>query len=144
MQTPPLNQSVGSSERAMRALLERQLREADLSFPEWTALVFTNASPLMTDQVSQRQIDGHVVSNAEDSLTAIKKLVAAGMLSADESGLLSHTDTGSALFKRLSSKIKDITDALYGDLPVADLEATHRTLLEIAKRANSLLSASKV
>lgn len=52
MQIPPLTQSVGSAERAMRALLEQILREADLSFPAWTTLVFTNASPLTIEQVT--------------------------------------------------------------------------------------------
>lgn len=57
--------------------------------------------------------------------------------------MLMHTDKGSILFKELGGKVKDITQGLYGDLPSADLEATHRTLLEVAKRANSLLSSSK-
>ena len=123
----------------MRALLERHLQDAGLSFPAWTALVFTNASPLSIEQVVQRQISGHVVSSADEARQAIEKLTETGLITANENEILTYTDKGSTLFKELSGKVKDITQALYGDLPSADLEATHRTLLEIAKRANSLL-----
>jgi hypothetical protein len=127
----------------MRALLERYLREADLSFPAWTVLVFTNASPLTIEQVRERQISGHVVSGADEARQAVDKLVETGLIVVNESDMFRHTDKGSMLFKELSGKVKECTQALYGDLPSADLEATHRTLLEIAKRANSLLSSSK-
>ena len=143
MQIPPLTQSVGSAERSMRALLERHLQDAGLSFPAWTVLVFTNTSPLSIEQVVQRQISGHVVSGADKSRQAIEQLINTGLITANASGMLTPTEKGSILFKDLSSKVKDITQALYGDLPGADLEATHRTLLEIARRANSLLSSSK-
>jgi len=143
MQIPPLTQSVGSAERSMRALLERHLQDAGLSFPAWTVLVFTNTSPLSIEQVVQRQISGHVVSGADEARQAIQKLTETGLIIADESDMLMHTDKGATLFQELSGKVKDITQSLYGDLPSADLEATHRTLLEIAKRANNFLSSSK-
>ena len=143
MQTPPLTQSVGSAERSMRALLERHLQDARLSFPAWTVLVFTNASPLTVDQIAQRQISGHVVSSINGTRLEIDRLIQAGLIKASEDGALSHTDKGSALFNELSGKVKDITQSLYGDLPGADLEVTHRTLLEIAKRANGMLTSLK-
>jgi len=84
-----------------------------------------------------------VVSGADEARQAIEKLTEAGLIAANENDILTQTDKGSALFKELSGKVKNLTQTLYGDLPSADLEATHRTLLEIAKRANSLLSSSK-
>jgi DNA-binding MarR family transcriptional regulator len=143
MQIPPLTQSVGSAERSMRALLEQKLQEAGLSFPAWTVLVFINASPLSFEQVTQKQISGHVVSGTADTRRAVDNLIDAGLITANESAMLTHTEKGSILFMELSGKIKEITQALYGDLPSADLEATHRTLIEIAKRANSLLLSLK-
>jgi len=127
----------------MRALLERNLQSAELSFPAWTVLVFTNVSPLTVDQIAQRQISGHIVPSINEALLEIDHLIQAGLIKANESGALSHTDKGSALFNELSGKVKDITQSLYGDLPGTDLEATHRTLLEIAKRANGILTSSK-
>jgi hypothetical protein len=128
----------------MRALLERHLQGAGLSFPAWTVLVFTIASPLTVDQIAQRQISGHIVSNINEAQLEIDRLLQADLIKASESGELSHTDKGSALFNELSGKVKDITQSLYADLPGADLEATHRTLLEIAKRANAILTSSKL
>lgn len=142
MQIPPLTQSVGSAERAMRALLERHLQDAGLSFAAWTALVFTNAATLTLEQVAQRQISGHVVSGADETRQAIEQLTEAGLIAANEHDILTQTDKGCAFFNELSGKVKTLTQTLFGDLPSADLEATHRTLLEIAKRANSLLSSS--
>ena len=143
MQIPPLTQSVGSAERSLRALLEHHLQNAGLSFPAWTTLVFTNASPLSVEQVAQRQISGHVVSGADEARKAIQKLTDTGLMEINESGILAHTYKGSILFKGVSDHVKVITQTLYGDLPSADLDATHRTLLEIARRANGLLASSK-
>lgn len=126
----------------MRTVLERHLQDAGLSFPAWTALVFTNASPLTVDQIAQRQVSGHVVASINGARQEIDRLIQVGLIETSENGALSHTDKGSTLFNELSGKVKDITQSLYGDLPGADLEATHRTLLEIAKRANGMLATS--
>jgi len=127
----------------MRALLERNLRDADLSFPAWTVLVLTHPSLLSPEQIAQRQIGGHIVASADETRQAIGELVTAGLARASENGMLAHTEKGAVLFEELSGSISEITRALYGDLPGADLEATHRTLVEIARRANGLLSSSR-
>lgn len=50
----------------MRALLERQLDEAGLSFPEWTVLIFLDGSgPLTLAELVRRQVDGRVAPEAE-------------------------------------------------------------------------------
>jgi len=142
MLNPPLTQSIGSAERSMRALLERTLHGAGLSFLAWTALVFTSTSPQTPEQVAQRQIAGHLAASAVATQQAINQLMDARLVAAERDGLLFHTNQGAELFKDLSSAIEENTDALYGDLPIADLAATHRTLLEIAKRANRLLASN--
>jgi hypothetical protein len=139
MSTPPLTRSVGSAERAMRALLERELARENLSFAQWTALVFTSTSALSVAKIAQRQIAGHVVTGESETQTAIELLLGSGVLSGTPDEGLQHTEKGRGLFKSLSESIEQITNSLYGDLPPADLEATHRTLLEVASRANKLL-----
>ena len=84
MQIPPLTQSVGSAERSMRSLLERHLQDAGLSFPAWTALVFTNASLLTIEQVAQRQISGHIVSGTDEARQVIERLTETGLITANE------------------------------------------------------------
>jgi DNA-binding MarR family transcriptional regulator len=126
----------------MRALLEQALQKTDLSFPDWTVLVFTNATPLSAEQVARRHLGGQVVTDAADTEKSIARLIKAGWLVADgDNIMLGHTEKGAALFRTLSDQIKEITQTLYGDLPHADLETTHRTLSEIARRASNLLQA---
>ena len=141
MATPPLTRSIGSAERAMRALLERELARERLSFAQWTALVFTSAASLSPQQVGQRQLAGHAVASEAEAQDVIASLVALGALTNNANGSLQHSERGRGLFVSLSNSVERITSALYGDLPQVDLEATHRTLLEVAARANKLLAA---
>lgn len=139
MQLPPLTRSIGSAERSLRELLEQKLKSANLSFPEWTVLVFTNGSPMSSEQVVQREITGHVVANISNAQDSINHLISAGLISNNQNNMLVHTEKGASIFMPLSTEIEGVTRSLYGDLPIADLDATHRTLTEIAKRANNLL-----
>lgn len=139
MQTPPLTRSIGSAERSMRALLERKLQGANLSFLEWTTLVFSGTSSLSSEQVVQLQIGSRVAADAAEAHSAIDALLAAGFMARDPDNMLVKTRKGASLFATLSREIEKIAFALYGDLPIADLEATHRTLMELAKRASHLL-----
>jgi hypothetical protein len=81
-----------------------------------------------------------VVSGADEAFQAIEKLTETGLIATDEDDVLTQTDKGSILYKELSDKVEHIIQALYGDLPNGDLDVTHRTLREIAKRANNLLT----
>ena len=141
MATPPLTRSIGAAERSMRALLERELAHEGLSFPQWTALVFTSAAPLSFQEIAQRQLAGHVVSSESESQAALNDLITRAALSKDAEGSLQHSDRGHALFLGINAAVERITSTLYGDLPQTDLEATHRTLLEVSVRANKLLAA---
>lgn len=140
MQFPPLTRSVGSAERSMRALLEQRLQSANLSFTEWTVLVFTSTTPLSSGEVVQRQIAGHVIADAAGGHESIDSLVRTGLMAKNQSDVLTHTEDGQATFARLNGEVEDIIRNLYGDLPIEDLEATHRTLMEISRRAGNLLS----
>lgn len=142
MQIPPLARSVGSAERSMRALLQRKLRSADLSFGEWTAMTFTNASTLDSEQVAQLQVGDHLATDAAEAHGLIDTLISTGLIAISRGGVLVHTAIGAALFLSLSREVAEITHILYGDLPAADLDTTHRTLMEIARRASELLVAA--
>jgi hypothetical protein len=139
MNKPPLTRSIGTTERALRALLERTLQSANLGFAQWTALVFTHASGLTADALVQRQLAGHVVARAGEGEASVQSLLAADLLAPDNTGLLTHTPAGASLYQRLSHNIETMTQTLYGDLPAADLETVNRSLQHIAQRANALL-----
>ena len=149
--TPTLTRDIGHAERTMRALLERLLDEAGLSFPEWTVLNFLDgAGPLTRSELAQRQVDGRVVPEAAARAT-VDGLRSRGLLApADEAHgaggdgedpRLSPTAAGEAVYRPVRRTVARITDELYSDLPAADLEATHRTLAEVTRRANARLAA---
>lgn len=140
MEILSLAQSIGSSERAVRALLDLNLKDANLSFSEWVTLLYIDASPLDIEQVTQMLISARIVSGADETRRAVDKLISTGLIVADKDGALAHSDEGAAIFRDLSTKFIGINQGLYGDLPDRDLAATHRTLLLITIRANDAIS----
>lgn len=151
--TPALTRDIGQAERTLRALLERTLNESGLSFSDWTVLVsLDGANQLAASELVQRQVDGHVAPEAAASAT-VDGLRTSGLIAtAGESAgpvarrteggdpLLTLTSAGQAVYQPVRQSVLRITGELYGDLPAADLEATHRTLAEIARRAHDLLA----
>jgi hypothetical protein len=152
--TPNLTRDIGQAERAMRALLERLLDEAGLSFAEWTVLVFLDgAGPLTTGELVRRQVGGRVAPEA-GARAAVDRLLSrgllapandtrgAGRLGGEDGNLkLAPTTAGDAVYLPVRINVERITGELYGDLPQAALEATHRTLAEVYRRANARLIA---
>jgi hypothetical protein len=155
MTAPNLTRDIGQAERTLRALLERLLEEAGLSFAEWTVLVFLDGAggPLIAGELVRRQVVGRVVSEAE-ARAAVDGLLSRGLLApADEvhgtggpgdgeDPRLAPTAAAEAAYLPVRRAVDHIADGLYGDLPVTDLEATHRTLAEVYRRANAWLAAS--
>jgi hypothetical protein len=153
MTTPALTRDIGRAERAMRAVLEQLLDKADFSFPEWTVLVFLDgAGPLPRSELVRRQVDGRVAPEAE-ARAAVDGLRSRGLLAladvahgAGGSGdggdpLLAPTAAGEAAYRPVRRAVDRVTGELFGDLSPADLGATHRTLTEVARRANVRLAA---
>jgi len=142
-----LTRDIGQAERAMRALLDRPLKKARLSFPEWTALVFLDsAGPLPREDLVQRLIGGRVVPDAAAARATLDFLLSEGLVGIDGSARddvrLEPTAAGEAVYGPLRQAVSLITDELYGNLPLGDIEATNRTLTEIVRRADARLAAS--
>src|SRR5262245_2088788 len=141
-----LSRDIGQAERAMRALLERLLKKARLSFPERTVLVFLDsAGPLPREELVRRLIGGRVVPDAAAARATLDFLLSEGLLGTDgsvgEDFRLEATAAGEGVYGPLRHAVSRITDELYGNLSFADVEATHRTLTEIVRRANERLAA---
>jgi hypothetical protein len=141
--TPILTREIGRAERAMRALLERQLAAAGLSFPAWTVFVLLDGGPLPRAAIVARQLDNHVVAAASASEAAIDGLQAAGLIApvGGGDGPLARTPAGEAVYRPILDAVSPISRTLHRYLPVEDVEATRRTLAEIARRASALLAA---
>jgi hypothetical protein len=140
--TPVLTRDIGEAERTLRALLERLLASAGLTFPEWTVLAFLDGAPLGRDELVRRQLAGSVVGDAGEAESTVDALLSSGLVVAGGGGAIEVTAAGDARYRPVRREVSRITDGLYEGLPVADLEATHRTLVEVARRAHVELAAA--
>ena len=143
--TPPAltGRDIGAAARSTNALLQRLLDDADLPFAEWTIL-FTLAGtgplgrPMPRGALVRQQADGLKVPDSTVEAT-LDGMVASGLL-ADDSGLLAPTAAGRAVYQPIRDVVDQLTETIYGDLPPDDLEVTRRTLEEVTRRADALLS----
>jgi DNA-binding MarR family transcriptional regulator len=151
--SPALTREIGQAERTLRALLERHLDQAGLSFPEWTVLVFLDtAGPLSAGELIQRQLDGHVASERA-ARAAIDRLRSAGLLRQaeevhgaevrdgdDPARRLVPTPAAEAVYRAVRQTVSGLTDQIFADLPLGDVEVTRRTLMAVIRRAGAQLA----
>lgn len=144
-QTPILTgRDIGQAEHAVRAILDRLLDRAGLTYPQWTILFTIDAAgPLARDELARRQAAGLQVPAAEAEAT-VDGLVSSGLVAPVDGGpALGFSAAAEAVFRPARQEVARLTGVLYGDLPRADLEATQRTLAEITRRANAHLATSR-
>jgi hypothetical protein len=134
--TPTLNgQIIGQAERLTRAVLERLLAGAGVTFVQWVAINQTaTAGP---DGVATRLTDGLRIDHAEAQAT-VDGLAEAGLLAADGS----LTTAGRARYDEISAGIAGITERLYSGLPADELATAGRVLSAVIARARSELATA--
>jgi hypothetical protein len=165
MTVTPLTREIGTAERSLRALLERQLHGAGLTFPEWTVLTVLEAGGALTaGQLIESQLHGQVVPDASAADATVERLRASGLVgpaddapdapdgpdgpgSASSAGpggdgpRFATTAAGAAVYRPVRAAVDRLTGEIFGDLPPADVDATRRTLVEVGRRAAALLAA---
>jgi predicted transcriptional regulator len=144
MSTPPTfsPQVIGQTEKAMNAILDRLLVGTELTEPEWVTLTVTaNSGPTVDrEQLIDRLVGAVKVSQARARALATE-LVTKGLLQAagrDDSEL-ELTANGRRLYDRIRSATVEVTERLWGDLPVEDLAIAGRVLTTVLARANAEL-----
>ncbi|MCG7529439.1 hypothetical protein MHW47_34030 [Streptomyces sp. OfavH-34-F] len=137
-------QIIGMAHYATRAVAERLLTEGT-TFHQSMALNATDdkGGTIGRDQLVARLTGAAklAVPVAEQTLA---ELTSAGLLeerAADGPVLLTLTPAGRRLVRTHRAALAEVTAALYGDLPAADLEAAGRVLTEVTARADALLAA---
>jgi DNA-binding MarR family transcriptional regulator len=137
---------LGIAAKATGALLDRLLDAADLPFSQWTVLfALAGTGPLPRRALVAQQADGLKVPESAATAT-VEGMVAEGLIApvegADGEPQLAPTAAGLAVYGPIREQVNQIAADLYGDLPPADLAATHRTLEEVTRRANARLAAA--
>ena len=144
--TPTFSPAVlGQTEKALNAILDRQLAGTGLTERHWIALTLTVVSggTVDRDQLSGRVAGGLKVTEAQ-ARSLIDELGAARLveITDGEGSLVKLTDSGQLLHSQIRAGVTQITERMWGDLPAEDLATAGRVLSTVLERANAELAAA--
>ena len=136
-------QIIGQTEKALNAILDRQLAGTELTEPQWVALTIAVMSGGTDDRdsFSSRVAGALKISDAEAqallSELSTRKLLE---LPDTDGAPVGPTDAGRQVHGRIRTAIAGITDRLWGDLAPEDLTVAGRVLGTVLERANAELA----
>jgi hypothetical protein len=128
-------QVLGQTEKALNAILDRELA-GTISEPQWIALTLAvmGGERVDRDELATSITHGLKISDADPLIAG---LVAVGFVEDGATVVVTHA--GHRFFARIRARIAELTQRLWGDLPVDDLETAGRVLTTILGRANAEL-----
>jgi DNA-binding MarR family transcriptional regulator len=132
-------QVLGETEKALNAILYRELGHVDLTEHQWIVLRLTviGGGELDRDQLVGR-LAGTLKVEMAEARARVDELVAAGLLQASPGAeRIAVTEAGARVHGRVRGAVDEITTRLWGDLPEDELETTGRILATILARANA-------
>ncbi|HEY2319313.1 MAG TPA: hypothetical protein VGH67_13500 [Solirubrobacteraceae bacterium] len=134
-------QVLGETEKALNAILIRELTASGLSEHQWITMQLTIAAggTVAREQLVDR-LAGALKLGGAHAERRVDELVTAGLLTfgdADGDGRVRVTEAGRRIHGRIRGAVAEITQRLWGDLPSVDLDTTGRTLATILSRANA-------
>lgn len=141
--TTTLNpQIVGQAEHAHRAVLDRLLAAAALTYHQWVALVLTtNGGGDLDRGALVARIAGAVKVDEATALAAVTELTALGLLATAPDGSVTLTDAGRARHRDVRGAVDEVVGRVYGDLPAEDLATAARVLTTITRSLDADLAA---
>ena len=134
-------QVLGETEKALNAILLRELSANGLTEHQWITLQLTIAAggTVAHEQLVER-LAGALKRGTTHAEGGVEELVTAGLLTYvddERDGLVGVTEAGRETHLRIRGAVAEITGRLWGDLPQTDLDTTGRTLATILQRANA-------
>ena len=135
-------QVLGETEKALNAILLRELAGAGLTEHEWIALrlTITAGGEIARERLVAR-LAGALKAGTAEAEARVDELAAAGLVSSED-GQVRATEAGAHVHARVRGVVSEITHRLWGDLPADDLDTTGRTLTTILERANAHYGAA--
>ncbi|TDC37404.1 MarR family transcriptional regulator [Micromonospora sp. 15K316] len=135
-------QLIGRTEKALNAILDRQLAGTGITEPQWVTLTLTAAGGgLPTGTIVERVRAALKVDEAR-AREHLTELTAAGLLRTTPAGAVEATERGRAQWSAVRAATSLITQRLWGDLPEEDLAAAGRVLNTVLARTDGVLSAA--
>lgn len=139
-------QAIGRTEKALNAILDRQLEGTGITEPQWVSLTVAVMSGGSIDRADLScRIAGALKAGAAGAQARIDELEAAQLFEVSDAGgspIVNVTDAGRQLHARIRAAVVEITERLWGDLPVDDLATAGRVLAIVLERANAELDRS--
>ncbi|WP_030439297.1 MarR family winged helix-turn-helix transcriptional regulator [Actinoplanes subtropicus] len=133
---------IGQTEKALNAILDRQLAGTGITEPQWVTLTLTVAGGGAVDRAELiHRVAGATRLSPAAVAGRIAELTAAGFLRDGGDGHVRVTDEGQARWTGVRNAIGPITQGLWGDLPAEDLATAGRVLGIVLDRAQALLVA---
>ncbi|UBU14868.1 MarR family winged helix-turn-helix transcriptional regulator [Nonomuraea gerenzanensis] len=134
---------VGQTEKALNAILDRQLAGTGITEPQWVTLTLTVVGGGSIDRAELiHRVSGATQFSQASVAERIAELSAAGFLRDGGDGSVQVTDEGRERWTRVRAAIGPITQELWGDLPAEDLATAGRVLSTVLARANAVLATS--
>src|SRR6185312_7118710 len=138
-------QVLGETEKALNAILYRELGHAGLTEHQWIVLrLATRAGGSVGREALVARLAGALKVDAAVAAARVDELEAAGLLraAADAPGSVAVSAAGAQAHDRVRAVVDGITVGLWDDLPADDLATTGRTLATILERANAQFGAA--
>ncbi|MEV6368781.1 hypothetical protein AB0L86_18030 [Micromonospora musae] len=136
-------QLIGRTEKALNAILDRQLAGTGITEPQWVTLTLTVVSGgLPTAALVERIRDALKVDQAT-AREHVAALTAAGLLVTTPAGAVEASERGTAQWNEVRAATGLVTQRLWGDLPEDDLAAAGRVLNTVLTRADEVLSTAR-
>jgi hypothetical protein len=132
-------QVIGQTEKALNAILDRELAGTGVTERQWVTLTLTVVSggSVARDELTRRVAGSLKIADVE-AQALIAELETAGLLS-ERSQTVTATEDGAQLHARVRAAVNEITGRLWGDLPADDLQTAGRVLSTVLERANAEL-----
>jgi DNA-binding MarR family transcriptional regulator len=136
---------LGQTEKALNAILSRQLAGTGLTEPQWVTLTMTltGGGAVDRDELAGRVAGVLKVTDA-DAQARIGELAAAQLLQGGDGdgSPVTVTEAGRQLHGQIRTAVTRITQRLWGDLPAEDLATAGRVLSTVLERANAELAGA--
>ncbi|WP_079210532.1 hypothetical protein [Brucella pituitosa] len=116
--SPPITRFIGEAERSLQALLQRQLQNPEMSFPEWVALTILSGGQLTAEGLAQAIAGTRVVVPGRE-MTLVNDLIGKELVACGET--LSITHGGPEVFHPLRDSVRRVTSRLVADVSGDDL-----------------------
>ncbi len=134
--------TIGSTERALKALLDRVLGATSTPFEWWTALVLLRKGASSAEDIRGQLVNGHVVRSADHAGEIIAEMQKAGLVESLGGDRYQLAPEGAARFQAISTEVQDVMAHVLSGVEESELAVVEKVLTGVLDRANRLLASA--